>query len=216
MAVILPNSVILHIPKTAGKYVRMTLEANEIDFHQTHRNTPCDGMGQILNGLCSSHCIPRQDEEYQRRKNRLVFVRHPLTWYLSYWAFRVRFKDTPKEWLCWRKDSAFDQACGDDDFNKFIDKVLHHFPGGFLTEFYKHYTDEASAVGRMETLNRELWTFLHGFEGIKDLTFLPVKVNTSDKKGAQYTVRQAEAILEAEAEVVYRYDYNYVPDGVVG
>jgi hypothetical protein len=215
MAVILANSVILHIPKTAGKYVRTVLDYNEIPYHQTSRNTECAGMGKTLNGLRSSHCIPRGDTEYESRKNRLVFVRHPLTWYMSYWAFRMRFKDTDKQWMYWRWDSEFDQRCGDDDFNAFINKVLYMYPHGFLTAFYKHYTDEASWVGRMETVDRDLWMFLHSFERVESISLPGVKVNLSHHDHIKYTKRQAMDMMDAESDVVSAYEYDYVPEGVV-
>jgi len=214
MAVILRNSAILHIPKTAGKYVRTVLDLNEVPYRQTSRNTQCVGMGRVLNGLRSSHCIPYSAKEYQARKNRLVFVRHPLTWYLSYWAFRVRFKDTDKHWMYWRKDSEFDQLCGDDDFNRFIDNVLERWPG-FLTAFFRYYTSEASDVGEMENIDRDLLAFLHKHEDVERLNYPGLKVNTSDHKSAKYTWRQASAIMNAECDIIDEYNYYWIPEGIV-
>jgi hypothetical protein len=215
MAVILENSVILHIPKTAGKYVRAVLDINEIPYHQTSRNTPCQGMGKELSGYRSSHCIPRADDEYKSRENRLVFVRHPLTWYLSYWAFRMRFKNTDQRWMYWRLDSRFDQMCGDDDFNRFIDKVITEWPHGFLTALYAHYTNEVSMVGLMERVDGWLLDFLYMHEGVEKLKLPGAKVNISDHRGAKYTRGQAEAIMDVESVVVSKYGYDYIPKGVV-
>jgi len=215
MAVILENSVILHIPKTAGKYVRTVLDLNEVPYTQTSRNTGCQGMGRELNGYASSHCIPRGDDEYKSRKRRLVFVRHPLTWYISYWAFRMRFKNTDRHWMYWRLDSEFDQRCGHDDFNRFIDKVIAEWPNGFLTALYAHYTEEASYIGRMENVDRDLLQFLNSAEGVESIKSPGLKINISDHMGAKYTAMQATAIMDAEAEVVSKYNYDYIPRGVV-
>lgn len=215
MAVILENSVILHIPKTAGKYVRTVLDLNEIPYHQTSRNTPCQSMGKELSGDRSSHCIPRNDDEYKSRKRRLVFVRHPLTWYISYWAFRMRFKDSDKRWMYWRKDSEFDQRCGDDDFNRFIYKVIAEWPNGFLTALYSHYTEEASYIGRMENVDRDLLQFLNNTESVESIEPPGKKINISDHMDARYTGLQAQAIMDAETEAVSKYGYDYIPEGVV-
>jgi hypothetical protein len=135
---------------------------------------------------------------------------------MSYWAFRVRFKDSDRQWMYWRWDSEFDQTCGDDDFNVFIDMVLDQYPHGFLTAFYKHYTDEASVVGRMETVDRDLWQFLNGFERLDNISFPGVKVNISQHDHIKYTKRQAMDMMDAEADVVSAYEYDYVPEEVVG
>jgi hypothetical protein len=225
MAVILENSAILHIPKTAGKYVRSVLDNSGISYYQTP-NQPCGGVQQLINRGHSSHCIPYGDEEYQKRSGRRAcFIRHPLTWYQSYWAYRVQHGQRGgNPYLSWRIDDGgdgaggclLDMATACNNFPRWIDNVIARFPDGLLTYAYNVYIEECNFVGQMETLDNDLAKFIWMYEG---KVTVPGNrgVNVGDplvKSMAKYRPGQPEQIMRLEAEIIDKYNYGWIPKGL--
>lgn len=202
MAVVLSNSIILHIPKTAGKWVRWVLRDNNISFFQTSRDISCSGILWHLNGMRSSHCIPYDDYFYKSRENRLCFVRNPVMWYRSYWCFRFQHG--------WRADSIFDVRTESDSFEIFVDNVLREYPCGFLKDVYQAYVKECNWIGKVESIEEDLITFMKGAEDVEVDCSKTAKINTTPdevKVKALYRPDQMERIQEIEKEILELY-YN--------
>ena len=197
MAVILPNSIILHIPKTAGKWVRWALRDNDISFFQTSLDTTCDGILWHLNGMKSSHCLPKDNAFYRERSYRLCFVRRPAEWYKSYWCFRIV--------RGWRADSIFDRRTENEDFGIFIDNVVREYPCGFLRDVYGAYADECTHIGKVETIERDLTLFMKEIEGVDIDCSKTARINTTPsevKERAIYRPGQVEQIRAIERDVI--------------
>jgi len=224
MAVILPNSMILHIPKTGGQFVRDVLNHNKIAFYETGRR-PCGEPGssqRLFNWGFSSHCLPIGAPEFRARRGAsLVFVRHPAEWYRSYWAYRISNKPGrvgANPVLYWRTSDAknnigkfyaeVDEKTHSDDFGEWIENVLREFPNGAYSQFCKYYISFASEVGKTENLKGDLTKFLYIHEGIKDLDFDIPKSNTTKgdyKSKAIYAPGQKARIEKAEKWIIDNY-----------
>ncbi len=88
----------------------------------------------------------------------IAFVRHPLTWYPSYWNFRMR--------TGWKDDHAIDRDCASTDFNKFASRVAERHPGWlcwYLEQWVGTEDQPAAFVGRFEQLQDDLIRGLRQF-----------------------------------------------------
>jgi hypothetical protein len=142
MAVVLPHSIYIHLMKTAGWSVRGMLSEMKLN------------LGEI--GRCHdpAHLLPLPS---QKRPFVFVFVRHPLSWYRSYWAYRMQaqWKVHPNQSITgWQTfGSILDHECRSDDFSMWVQNVLDYVPEGFLSRIYHIYTDGVDFVGKVENLN---------------------------------------------------------------
>jgi hypothetical protein len=150
----------------------------------------------------SSHSV--NEDEILSRPHRIAFVRHPLTWYQSFWAYRQR--------VGWRHDAVFDRRCQDSDFNSFIDRVYHEYPCGFLRDVYDYYCNLATIVGHQESIDRDIRNFLSAYAGI-EVTADPGRVNESPEDEAVYTPESMAKVMHIE-RALYRYGYDYIPEGL--
>ena len=126
----------LHIPKTGGTFVASILDVK--GESKGHKHLPL--LDRSLTAFC--------------------FVRHPVSWYESYWrwlrGFSGRggdFQNRPGHPLgpisgCWRGD-----------FNETIAKCIEQSPG-FLSSMFHTYTKDCAYVGQQEYLRRDLGSIL--------------------------------------------------------
>ncbi len=139
MALYLPetDALILEVTKTGSKWVRSAV-ANAQVRHQQVGPPGLRGHGDLaLHG----------------RGFRFIacFVRHPLSWYRSYWAYRTE--------RGWRPRFNLDRLCRSDDLVTFVRNAATRLPG-MLTAHYEAYagpeTDPIHFVGRQERLADDL------------------------------------------------------------
>jgi len=129
------NAIIFHIPKTGGTWVHRVLEACKIKFKAFHDFSP--------------HNTPDQEPTLEN-KYLIAFVRHPISYYKSYWAFRMETGWTPGWWL--------DDNCKADTFEQFILNVLNK-KFAYVTEEYKRYwciPQKLNFIGKTENLREDL------------------------------------------------------------
>lgn len=130
------------------------------------------------------------------------FVRHPLTWWASFWRYRMA--------TGWDEENTIDFAAGSDSFDAFIRNVVNRLPG-YLSRLYTDYLGppdaEISFVGRYESLAFDLPRAL----ALAGVPFDPARllmespVNVSEGWEVGYSPRLAERLLEAESEAVTRF-----------
>jgi len=215
VSIILNNSVIHHLPKCGGNFVRYFLSLNNFEFSRI-KLSPAYGRQRLFNRELSSHNIPHGHPDYESIPNRLVIVREPLSWYRSYWNERLKYRPTNRDEInhgYWRArdhgDFGFcegEDLTYSDNFEKWIENILKHFPYGPFSEFFKYYELLSSDVGRVENLSDDLTKFIKKYEN-GEITNIPKqKINVSVDLLKAKTSIPLE--LEQEIKKAETYIYN--------
>lgn len=133
MPYLLPQSVMIHIPKTGGLWAREAIRRCGIPLrvHRQHDDrVPVEARGRF----------------------RFAFVREPAEWLRSFWAYHERrgwrdYDDSPV--------FAFYAFRGDGGFAGFVERYLERGAGG-VNRLFARYTSGCQFVGRTETIRRDL------------------------------------------------------------
>ncbi len=162
MPLLLNRSAFLHIPKTGGTWVRNVLS----EMGLVRRLLLYRDPALSIEGVVPSHHTIIKDED--RPAVVFAFVRHPLTWYRSYWAWKSRM-------FAWNPYNPLDRSCASADFETFVRNVIEVYPDGYLTRAYPFFLRHCTHAGRFEFLATDLMKildlagepydaeFIHGF-----------------------------------------------------
>ena len=184
MAFVLSNSVFLHCPKTAGHWISSVLIQSGISLIQLSWHTHAAN-------------IPKEHV----RKFRFAFVRHPLTWYQSFFAHKV-----VNGWC----SDEIDRYCRSSDFHRFIENVLVRFPQGYCsTVLYERYFEKTDFVGLFERIKPDLIRALdlagEELDASSIETTPPENVSNYRLIDIDYTMDLRERVLENEKEIIQRF-----------
>uniref|UniRef100_A0A6H1ZM70 Putative sulfotransferase n=1 Tax=viral metagenome TaxID=1070528 RepID=A0A6H1ZM70_9ZZZZ len=132
------------------------------------------------------------------------FVRHPLTWYLSYWQMRQNQGQSDREggWI----DTIIDLP-----FQSFIKSVIQEKPG-YLSNFFNSYVSRCRAIGKQENLREDLnhiLSLLH-IPYDRQSLFTRSLVNTAPSN-EKYSYNLALELMKSEEEIIRRFNYLYIP-----
>lgn len=149
MAIRTKRFIFYHIPKTGGTWVKVALEEAGVTYRPTHT---CGGPHPF--NLKWAHASP--DTVRPGSGDGLFsfcFVRRPVAWYRSYWAFRSR-KGA-------RRDENFPaDGLWSDNFDEFVNNLLDAYPDGFVSKLYQYFTgingDKVDYIGKQESLVNDL------------------------------------------------------------
>lgn len=163
----------LHIPKTGGHWVEKVLRDNDLlarkrgHRHATYDqvvlnvaggNSGAENMREALRlsqkRLCGLLGLSPSSQRAPERF-RFCFVRHPLSWYESFWKFSVdhwprepRVTYFPDTWQITAPLEPYQSG----DFNEWMGMVADNVPG-FVTYLYRCYAGPGiTAIGRTENL----------------------------------------------------------------
>ncbi|KKL17733.1 hypothetical protein LCGC14_2482610 [marine sediment metagenome] len=186
MALKVGGAIFIHIPKTGGMWIRKYFEQVGIESREIGANHATSiELGKI-------------DEL------TFCFVRHPLTWYQSYW----KYKQTTQT----RTNPPIDQFV-DRPFAEFVTAALAEH-GDYLNRFYSQFVKGVNYIGKQETLRDDFETLLRRAELPIDVNLLSgPEENKSIKPvaSAKYTLPLAERVMRHEIRVARQFDYNYIP-----
>lgn len=197
----------LHLPKTGGSYVTGALgavmRACAIDFSRS-------GDRRERNG----HAGLRSFEGNELFT--LAFVRHPLSWYRSFWSYRMR--------IGWRMEHPLDRAARSDDFGEFVAAVTERMPGylGLLFgEFIGPAERPIDFIGRYERLTDDLCEALslagESFDEQALRAYKPVNASDYERHPVHYEPDAAWRLALAERQVIERfYSHDPVPARLLG
>ena len=205
MALATDKLVFLHIPKTAGMFLRHVFKVCNIVHYEIgdqHAHFP------YLSSL--------NPKEFYDSRLVFTFIRHPLTWYQSRWAFRVKHG--------WRAQHPLDYNCMSNDFHVFLENVIRYKPNGWVTWEYCNYIDTVPSgidfIGRLENLVDDTIKVLRlaGETFSENAVRSIPKINDSDMDGksskywATYTPKLLDRISALDGEIIRRYYSDYKID----
>lgn len=183
---LISRSQFLHVPKTGGNWISSVLR----------KQFP---MAQSMPKIHTTRkSAPRPD------LFTFSFVRHPLTWYQSYFSYKQR--------KGWQPENDWDKVVRRDLFTDFIEAAIAHTPAYYsklLRRFVGKAGDEVDFIGRFESLTEDLIHALElaGEEFDADMIRHTPPVNQShyDLHPAVYPEDLARRVLDVEAEAVQRF-----------
>lgn len=174
MAIILPNSTFIRVPRTGSTFVKdvlANLGLNKGELGLSH------SMHSDLEGIMAYDAVPF----------RFCFVRNAVNWYKSYWSYKMTHRWSKK---VVHKVDELDVYCRQTNFGRFIDVVYERYPKGFYMPLLEGYQQTCSFVGRCENLREDLIEALHmaGEDFDPDIIWkYPVR-NASSKKYSKVKV----------------------------
>ena len=217
------GGVFLHIPKTGGMWVQKVLK--ELGLVRYAFGREHEDMPGIVN-------FPSANPFEHRRKMvrrgiawhadvlsgyKFCFVRHPLTWYESYWKWRSGQ---------WHKASNYYtdfpvgmiRDTGHDDFNQFVRVVNEKYPG-YVTSLYARYAvpGRIDFIGKQESLTEDLIAVLtHLNENFdEDRIRNWPRVNASKSKAGKPVWESEVRELASKTEYAGILRYGYAVDDLV-
>lgn len=131
------------------------------------------------------------------------FVRNPLDWYRSYWAYRMQGG--------WRPTLLIDRQCQSDDFDQFIRNCSGRLPG-ILSQVYELYTGPNDApidfIGRQEHLADDIVRALHlAGESFDEAALRDTPKANQTYLKPSYNEVTRELVLLSEYRAVRRHGY---------
>jgi len=140
------NALFLHIPKTGGSWVEEALIRSGVQTEAP----------PTIQGVTYRHCLLPMFEK--RYPFEFTFVRHPLSWYESWWKF-LAGTWTICEPGVWHPQRTLER-CSTDSFSEFIRLCIEHEPG-YVSRMYEWYIgpvgfEFVNYVGRFESLADDL------------------------------------------------------------
>jgi len=190
MALKFDDYIFYHIPKTGGNYIRLVLQRITTDIEEiTHPHASPLKVGKKRHDPEKSFCV----------------VRHPLTWYESFFRYRIKtgwrlgqgtriYNDGPH---------PIDAHCHSDTFRAFISKMLVYYPNGWVTSLYLRFIPFCKYTLRQENLTPELKELLTMFGYKKFPKVINKKTNvTQGSIETKLPKDLRNKILKAESEII--------------
>lgn len=192
MAIRLPKSIFLHVPKCGGTWIRRVLSACGLVKEEILNHVTLDQLRALPSGEWKG--LPA-----------FAFVRHPASWYRSYWAYKIS--------VGWDPNNGIDEFVQASEFEPFVRNCIRNKPGlaGWL---YGLYTEGATYVGRMELIRESLIYILTqlGETFDPDLIYRSSPENvyglsTTLEPQCRYSPKLLAEVMEVEKEALARYGY---------
>ncbi len=216
MSVQLPNSIFLHVPKNSGNWVMKVLRDQGL-YKQDIRSW--NRFDSFERNWGSMHAVPHKD---MTRLPCFMFVRHPLTWFKSYWTYKgKRGMFDIKNMLSKVKGeprfiNLFDLTTGmqggKEDFKTWIRNVHKQWP-----EYYARYIDffaawcEPENIGRVESLEEDYAKIIGRLEPEADMASVEkwrgklINASGSDNTATEYDAETERLAKEMGQPVIERW-----------
>lgn len=188
--IFLKNCAIGHIPKCAGRFVRMSLKRCVYSITQ---DIPNDHY---------AHLTPDVEPD----KGVAFFVRDPYRWLRSLYAHRAR--------KCWNWDTRYEleAKCKHQDFSSFVGNVVKH--ENILYDYFEtylgKYRDHDLRIGKVENVYGDLVDILTHFDEEFDRDKIYTMELHGDNPRAQslsISPKLSEELRASQAKFYEEYDY---------
>ncbi len=193
------NALFLHIPKTGGTWVEEALKACGIATE----------YAPALDTVSWRH--PLRGHLTQSFRFAFTFVRHPLSWYESWWKFQARVW-TRYEPEVWHPQRVLER-CAADDFSTFVRLCLEHEPA-YVSRLYEWYIgppglEFVDLICRYENLADDLVRVLRllGYDFDEAALRGQAPANVSRKYAGEpvWDPELRRCVLEVEAPAIRRF-----------
>lgn len=193
------KGIFLHIPKTGGTFV--TNYFRETGMLREEVKIEKFGRMIYLAHIDGTHITDQAQNDVV-----FCFVRHPLTWLRSYWQHRQFISD--------RSNGSIDTIV-DFPFDDFVEYFIRDLPG-YISLFFAGFADYSHFIGKQENLRDDLNHLLKCMRVNYNYHWLfdrpQENVNVSIEK---FSMKQALKIMKLEQAMVQRFEYNYIPSGLI-
>lgn len=165
MSILLKNSnaLFIHIPKTGGLFCTQALR--QLGLEKTVIGNAHSDI-QEINHFASifPNQYIRKTLHFQADMHKLVmqafkfcFIRYPLSWYESFWKYKVCRWDYGNEHNIYKYHPLKTlYSVREDNFNEFVIRLNEFYPG-FVSTLYNHYiTPDIDFIGTTENLKQDL------------------------------------------------------------
>jgi hypothetical protein len=197
---ILPsNALFLHIPKTGGTWVGQALAHCGVALEQAETIAGVTYRHPVLPMVQLTHPFV------------FTFVRHPLSWYESWWKFMAGIWPIFEPGV-WHPQRDLEK-CRSDDFSEFIRLCIEHEPG-YVSRMYEWYIgppghEFVNFIGRHESLVEDLVRVLlllgHQFDERALQNHQPENVSLKRCGEPIWDSRLKRRLLELEAPAIRRF-----------
>lgn len=216
------GAIFLHVPKTGGNWVTAMLErCGLVDGPVSFKHADIDRTLYPLNSgvrFMLGHWLDRKRGRIGGEMPFLFcFVRHPLSWYESYFKY---MNQPSRAWRNWGRPGSLHtwhphlalNGTASSDFNQFVRNVLRARPG-YVTEMYGWYArQETGFVGRQENLVDDLVSVLRGLDLDFDESIIrespPLGVSPAPQSPLTWDPALRREVLTAEYAGLLRYGYT--------
>ena len=188
MCVIMDKVIFFHTPKTAGEWVRDAL------YNST----------KVIASI-GNHPFPRN---VKHKLFSLCFVRHPLTWYQSFWAYKMR--------AGWVDGNPGIESFRDDDFNTFVNNVVTGTSGFLSRTMDRRIGHRMSFIGKYENLVGDLIKALELAEQpFDEKKLIETPPDNVSYELPEYKREIAEKVIKTEDVMLKRFGYSFDIDEVL-
>ena len=196
-------------------------ELNLIDAEIGHKHADVDRV--LFEPYFNAGWLQRLKQQYRRREVLydvpflFCFVRHPLSWYESWFKYMSQAKRNWRDWPH-RKGpvdyhpSAPINGTGDKEFNRFVQNVMERFPG-YVTQLYGWYTKRGvDFVGHQESLREDMVELLKRLNVAFDPQFVlgyqPVGVSPEPENPVWWDDAVRAEAIRVEYAAILQYNYS--------
>jgi Tfp pilus assembly protein PilF len=184
------NALLLLVPKTGSTWIRKKVK---------HLGLAAETVGDPA---MRDHDMLHY---YDRAKYQYIgaFVRNPIEWYRSYWAYRME--------KGWRPQYPLDEHCQSDEFETFVRRAVSVLPGA-LGNIYRSYVgpaeDEIDFIGRQDLLAEDFARFLRTIgEDFDEAVLNRGAVVNATRTRPNYPEELKELITLSEWDTMARFGY---------
>lgn len=147
-----PEALYISVPGDAGHLDRNRLHALIKDPTAIKGFAMKSASGEYLP---KEQIVERLEALQSNGVFEVTFVRHPLTFWASFWRYRIL--------QGWDPNNSVDIQCYSDNFNEFIEKVITH-QRGWCSRLFELFTgpedNQIAFIGRQENLANDFLSAL--------------------------------------------------------